>query len=100
MLTRKQFELLRFIHERLTEAGIPPSFDEMKDALDLRSKSGIHRLITALEERGFIRRLPTRARASEVSKPPASVAPGTSGGRARGLRPSRIEGDLGGVRAA
>jgi repressor LexA len=53
MLTRKQFELLRFIHERLTEAGVPPSFDEMKDALDLRSKSGIHRLITALEERGF-----------------------------------------------
>ena len=59
MLTRKQFELLRFIHERLKEAGVPPSFDEMKDALDLRSKSGIHRLITALEERGFIRRLPT-----------------------------------------
>ncbi|MEX2036370.1 MAG: repressor LexA, partial [Xanthobacteraceae bacterium] len=52
MLTRKQFELLRFIHERLTESGVPPSFDEMKDALDLRSKSGIHRLITALEERG------------------------------------------------
>ena len=58
MLTRKQYELLRFIHERLKEAGVPPSFDEMKDALDLRSKSGIHRLITALEERGFIRRLP------------------------------------------
>src|SRR5437868_1016309 len=55
MLTRKQFELLRFIHERLKETGVPPSFDEMKDALDLRSKSGIHRLITALEERGFIR---------------------------------------------
>jgi repressor LexA len=55
MLTRKQAELLRFIHERLKEAGVPPSFDEMKDALDLRSKSGIHRLITALEERGFIR---------------------------------------------
>jgi repressor LexA len=54
MLTRKQFELLRFIHERLKESGVPPSFDEMKDALDLRSKSGIHRLITALEERGFI----------------------------------------------
>jgi len=63
MLTRKQAELLRFIHERLKEAGVPPSFDEMKDALDLRSKSGIHRLITALEERGFIRRLPNRARA-------------------------------------
>ena len=65
MLTRKQAELLRFIHERLKEAGVPPSFDEMKDALDLRSKSGIHRLITALEERGFIRRLPNRARRSE-----------------------------------
>src|SRR5579885_1731085 len=61
MLTRKQFELLRFIHERLTESGVPPSFDEMKDALNLRSKSGIHRLITALEERGFIRRLANRA---------------------------------------
>src|SRR5439155_832508 len=66
MLTRKQFELLRFIHERLKETGVPPSFDEMKDALDLRSKSGIHRLITALEERGFIRRLPNRARAIEA----------------------------------
>ena len=66
MLTRKQFELLRFINERLKESGVPPSFDEMKDALDLRSKSGIHRLITALEERGFIRRLPNRARAIEV----------------------------------
>src|ERR671934_3117555 len=66
MLTRKQFELLRFIHERLKEAGVPPSFDEMKDALDLRSKSGIHRLITALEGRGFICRLPNRARAIEV----------------------------------
>ena len=67
MLTRKQFELLRFIHERLTESGVPPSFDEMKDALDLRSKSGIHRLITALEERGFIRRLANRAR-DELSR--------------------------------
>ena len=66
MLTRKQHELLRFIHERLRETGIPPSFDEMKEALDLKSKSGIHRLITALEERGFIRRLPNRARALEV----------------------------------
>ena len=70
MLTRKQYELLRFISERLKEAGVPPSFDEMKDALDLRSKSGIHRLITALEERGFIRRLPNRARAIEVIKLP------------------------------
>ncbi|MGY3467647.1 SOS-response transcriptional repressor LexA [Bradyrhizobium sp. LM6.11] len=70
MLTRKQYELLRFINERLKESGVPPSFDEMKDALDLRSKSGIHRLITALEERGFIRRLPNRARAIEVIKLP------------------------------
>ncbi|HZL30031.1 MAG TPA: transcriptional repressor LexA [Pseudolabrys sp.] len=100
MLTRKQFELLRFIHERLTESGVPPSFDEMKDALDLRSKSGIHRLITALEERGFIRRLPNRARAIEVIKLPDSVAHGISGGRSRGFNPSVIEGDLGRVRAA
>jgi repressor LexA len=102
MLTRKQFELLRFIHERLTEAGVPPSFDEMKDALDLRSKSGIHRLITALEERGFIRRLPNRARAIEVIKLPDSVAHGIGGGvgRSRGFNPSVIEGDLGRVRAS
>ena len=97
MLTRKQFELLRFIHERLTETGVPPSFDEMKDALDLRSKSGIHRLITALEERGFIRRLANRARAIEVIKLPDSVAHGMSG-RSRGFTPSVIEGDLGRVR--
>ena len=70
MLTRKQLELLRFVNDRLKESGVPPSFDEMKDALDLRSKSGIHRLITALEERGFIRRLPNRARAIEVIKLP------------------------------
>ena len=99
MLTRKQFELLRFIHERLKEAGVPPSFDEMKDALDLRSKSGIHRLITALEERGFIRRLPNRARAIEVIKLPESVAHGIGAGRARGFTPSVIEGNLGRVRA-
>jgi len=97
MLTRKQFELLRFINERLKESGVPPSFDEMKDALDLRSKSGIHRLITALEERGFIRRLPNRARAIEVIKLPDSVGHGV-GGR-RGFTPSVIEGDLGRVRA-
>jgi repressor LexA len=96
MLTRKQFELLRFINERLKEAGIPPSFDEMKDALDLRSKSGIHRLITALEERGFIRRLPNRARAIEVIKLPEQVS---QGGARRGFTPSVIEGDLGRVRA-
>src|SRR3569833_1105913 len=77
MLTRKQFELLRFIHERLTEAGVPPSFDEMKDALDLRSKSGIHRLISALEERGFIRRLANRARALEVVTLPETRASAT-----------------------
>jgi repressor LexA len=100
MLTRKQAELLRFIHERLKEAGVPPSFDEMKDALDLRSKSGIHRLITALEERGFIRRLPNRARAIEVIKLPESVAHGIGAGRARGFTPSVIEGNLGRVRAA
>ena len=96
MLTRKQSELLRFIHERLKESGVPPSFDEMKDALDLRSKSGIHRLIMALEERGFIRRLPNRARALEVIKMPegASSAPAS---RAR-FSPSVIEGNLGRVR--
>jgi repressor LexA len=100
MLTRKQFELLRFIHERLKETGVPPSFDEMKDALDLRSKSGIHRLITALEERGFIRRLPNRARAIEVIKLPESVAQGMVVGRARGFTPSVIEGNLGRVRTS
>ena len=95
MLTRKQLELLRFIHERLKEAGVPPSFDEMKDALDLRSKSGIHRLITALEERGFIRRLPNRARAIEVIKLPET----NNSARARGFTPSVIEGNLGRGRA-
>ena len=98
MLTRKQFELLRFINERLKEAGVPPSFDEMKDALDLRSKSGIHRLITALEERGFIRRLPNRARAIEVIKLPDSVNQGAA--PRRGFTPSVIEGNLGRVRTS
>ncbi len=70
MLTSKQHELLRFIHERLESSGISPSFEEMKDALDLKSKSGVHRLIGALEERGFIRRLANRARALEVVKMP------------------------------
>src|ERR1044071_7071539 len=89
MLTRKQLELLRFIHERMKEAGIPPSFDEMKDALELRSKSGIHRLITALEERGFIRRLPNRARALEVIRlPDAGI------GGPRRFSPSVVEGGL------
>lgn len=70
MLTRKQHELLIYIHDRLTESGVSPSFEEMKEALDLASKSGVHRLISALEERGFIRRLPNRARALEVVKMP------------------------------
>ncbi|MFC7498050.1 transcriptional repressor LexA [Enterovirga sp. GCM10030262] len=70
MLTRKQHELLCFIHDRLGETGVSPSFEEMKDALDLKSKSGVHRLISALEERGFIRRLPNRARALEVLRMP------------------------------
>jgi repressor LexA len=74
MLTRKQYELLVFIHERVRESGIPPSFDEMKDALDLKSKSGIHRLVTALEERGFLRRMEKRARALEVLKLPDNMA--------------------------
>ncbi len=74
MLTSKQKELLLFIHNRVQETGVPPSFDEMKEALDLRSKSGIHRLITALEERGFIRRLPHRARALEIIKLPDAIA--------------------------
>ena len=95
MLTRKQLELLVFINERANETGVPPSFDEMKDALDLRSKSGIHRLITALEERGFIRRLPHRARALEVIRLPEAVDP--AGTRGRGFSPSVIEGSLGKV---
>jgi repressor LexA len=95
MLTKKQSELLRFINERLKETGVPPSFDEMKDALDLRSKSGSHRLIMALEERGFIRRLPNRARALEVLRLPESTAPAP---RAQRFSPSVIEGDLGRVR--
>jgi repressor LexA len=96
MLTRKQLELLKFINERLKESGVPPSFDEMKEALDLRSKSGIHRLILALEERGFIRRLPNRARALEVLKmTDAAFA------RQRGsFSPNVIEGSLGKVRQA
>ena len=93
MLTRKQHELLLFIHQRLKETGIPPSFDEMKEALDLASKSGIHRLITALEERGFIRRLPNRARALEVLRLPDSIAPGLNA--AKRFSPSVIEGSLG-----
>src|ERR1700694_1780224 len=100
MLTRKQYELLRFISERLKESGVPPSFDEMKDALDLRSKSGIHRLITALEERGFIRRLPNRARAIEVIKLPELSGGRNHGNGRRGFTPSVIEGTLGRVRSS
>ena len=73
MLTRKQHELIRFIQVRLEETGVSPSFEEMKEALDLKSKSGVHRLISALEERGFIRRLPNRARALEVIRQPEDV---------------------------
>lgn len=95
MLTRKQYELLTFIHERLKETGVPPSFDEMKDALDLRSKSGIHRLIKALEERGFIRRLPNRARALDVVRLPEAMAPSLNRPKRAGFSPSVIEGSLG-----
>ncbi len=85
MLTKKQLELLEFIHKRVQRDGVPPSFDEMKEALDLRSKSGIHRLITALEERGFIRRLAHRARAIEIVKLPDAMDKG-------GFVPRVIEG--------
>ncbi|CAH1662288.1 LexA repressor [Hyphomicrobiales bacterium] len=95
MLTRKQNELLRFIHERLRETSVPPSFDEMKEALDLKSKSGIHRLIIALEERGFIRRLPNRARALEVIKLPDNAMVAAPRGK---FSPSVVEGGLGRVR--
>ena len=92
MLTRKQYERLMFIHERVRETGIPPSFDEMKDALDLRSKSGIHRLITALEERGYLRRMEKRARALEIIKLPDNMAdtirPATSRSQAQRLSPA------------
>jgi len=87
MLTRKQLDLLNFIHRRVQREGVPPSFDEMKEALNLRSKSGIHRLITALEERGFIRRLPHRARAIEIIKLPDNLIKST------GFTPRVIEGD-------
>lgn len=85
MLTKKQLDLLKFIHKRIQAEGVSPSFDEMKEALDLRSKSGIHRLITALEERGFLRRLAHRARAIEIIKLPESMDGG-------GFRPTVIEG--------
>ena len=89
MLTAKQLELLRFISERVNAEGVPPSFDEMKEALGLASKSGIHRLMTALEERGYIRRLPNRARAVEVLRAP-DPAPGPS--ERGGFTPRVVEG--------
>ena len=95
MLTRKQIQLLEFIQKRMARDGVPPSFDEMKDALDLRSKSGIHRLVTALEERGFIRRLPHRARALEILRLPDALA-GTDGDTpkaAAGFSPRVISND-------
>jgi repressor LexA len=88
MLTAKQRELLIFIRERLEESGISPSFDEMREALDLKSKSGVHRLISALEERGFIRRLPNRARALEVVKLPDSGAAQAAQPASAQLRPA------------
>ncbi len=92
MLTKKQLDLLEFIHKRVQRDGVPPSFDEMKEALDLRSKSGIHRLITALEERGFIRRLAHRARALEIVKLPDAMVdkPGFSPRVIDGDRPDQI----------
>lgn len=94
MLTKKQYELLLFIRDRLSQSGVSPSFDEMKEALKLKSKSGVHRLITALEERGFIRRLPHRARALEVVKlPEAATARATT---AAGFAPNVIEGRFAG----
>jgi repressor LexA len=97
MLTAKQKELLLYIHERIKETGVSPSFDEMKEALDLASKSGIHRLITALEERGFLRRLPHRARALEVLKLPDSAAPAAPPKGRSTFRPSVVsEGRNGG----
>ncbi|WP_169569175.1 transcriptional repressor LexA [Sneathiella limimaris] len=101
MLTKKQHELLMYIHTYLEDRGVCPSFDEMKEALDLKSKSGIHRLITALTERGFIRRLPHRARALEVLKLPDAVLPeGIAKRHHRSLPPSSegtvVKGDFGG----
>lgn len=93
MLTRKQHELLMFIHERIKETGVSPSFDEMKEALDLASKSGIHRLITALEERGFLRRLPHRARALEVLKLPQQAATAAPPQGRQAFRPQLVEAD-------
>ncbi|HMM09975.1 MAG TPA: transcriptional repressor LexA [Paracoccus solventivorans] len=95
MLTRKQIQLLEFIQKRVARDGVPPSFDEMKIALDLRSKSGIHRLVTALEERGFIRRLPHRARALEIIRLPEALSRGDdgTGEGAGGFQPRVISND-------
>lgn len=92
MLTRKQHELLTFIQTRLEDSGISPSFEEMKEALDLKSKSGVHRLISALEERGFIRRLPNRARALEVIREPDTASPRSAAQRStpRATQPAPI----------
>ena len=101
MLTAKQKELLLYIHERIKETGVSPSFDEMKEALDLASKSGIHRLITALEERGFLRRLPHRARALEVLKMPDSATPAAPAKGRQSFRPAVVgEGRGGGAERA
>ncbi len=94
MLTRKQHELLLFIHQRIRETGVSPSFDEMKSALRLASKSGVHRLITALEERGFIRRLAHRARALEVLKLPESAAAEETPEAAKDLGPNVVRADF------
>jgi repressor LexA len=97
MLTKKQFELLTFINRRLSESGVSPSFEEMKEALGLKSKSGIHRLITGLEERGFIKRLAHRARALEVTRLPeqASLAEPRPQAPQRGFAPNVIAGNFG-----
>jgi repressor LexA len=95
MLTRKQLELLLFINSRMKEEGVPPSFEEMKEALNLQSKSGVHRLIVALEERGFIKRMANRARALEVLKLPDAHNPSLSTNKKGAFKPSVVEGNLG-----
>src|SRR5213596_181646 len=97
MLTRKQLELLLYINERVKEDGVPPSFEEMKEALNLHSKSGIHRLILALEERGFLRRMPNRARALEVIRLPEAHSTSLAVPK-RAFAPNVIQGNLGKVR--
>src|SRR3981081_975383 len=103
MLTKKQKELLMFINHRLAHDGVSPSFEEMNEALGLKSKSGVHRLITGLEERGFIRRLAHRARALEVARLPENMAPNPAQAAAKeaasrpGFAPTVIRGDFGGA---